>query len=319
MEVPQLVVNPSHLFPDEYYQITNISDDMQSYDFMGFKGLSVKNTWAANIIRDRLDKTYYDNLDYELTSDDLDLQDMSCIAEGIVEIDHDLMSIPNDIIPTRPELRGLDWDELIRLSKGEGEKDMTKEEIDQYVMETYKLDFDSIKKDNEVVKRHEFIASELEKMNIKEEKESIEFNQKELEEIAQMPKPDEGQINSQEQKNEYIKQKEEKLIDKEVDLLEGINLEKIKNDIIKNGGDINDINNYMSFSLFFTNLLGEDEFDKNKTTIKDYVRKICMQLCIEFKNKKVYKGVLKFIALELNRRHMLNNPIFGEDIDGAAR
>lgn len=321
MNIPKLAVNPSHLFPEEYYQITNISDDKKYYDFMGFKRLSVENTWAANIIRERLDPNYYDNLDYELTSDDLDKQDISCIAEGIVELDQKLNEIPNDIIPTRPPLKGLDWEELEQLSKGE--KDMTREEIDRYVMETYHLDFNSIQKDNEVVKRHEFIAEQLSNMNIEEEplqeeKQENGLTQEDLEAIDEMvASKEEGEVQAEEQLKEYLKSKENEslhVIPNE-DLLRGENLEEIKKEIIDMGGDASNDSSYASFSTFFKTLFGEEDFKANKESLKGYIGTISQQLGFKPKNKLVYKGVIKFVALELGRQQLINKPVFGDEID----
>lgn len=309
MEIPRLAVNPSGKHSDEFYQISNISEDKKFYDFMGFERLSVDNTWAASIIRDRLDENYYQDLDYDLTGDDLDEQDIACIAEGIAETKYDLASVSNSIIPTRPPLKGIDWDELDRLSKGE---DMTKEDIDKYVLETYKLDYESIKRDNEIVKRHEKIAEMLESMNTVSN-DSLELTKQDIQEIESRKNISEGQITAQEQIEEYKNKKEKKGIEV-VDLLEETDPKAIRNSLVSEYGATDSIDNYMYFSLFFKELIGEDQFEENKANIRLIVGNTSKQLSFGFLDKKVYKGLLKFVALEMSSRGMIAQ-IFGEDVD----
>ena len=302
VNLPKLVVNKNSKFPEEFYQITNVSEDGTTFDFMGFKNLSINNLFAANIIRDRINLNYYDNLDFDLTSEDLDKIDIECIAQGIVQDTHELDKINPNVVATRPKLKPLDWKEF---ECQEGEEDMTREEIEEIVTTVVRRELNS------------FLDKLIPLASVPQG-----FSKEEVETINEDIKSDEMASDETEERiNDYKEAKEETKLEIKPNISLYEDEEDVKNFkemIVNTYGELDDERNYMSFKDFFVALIGEEAFEENQDTIKHYVSDTCKAFNIKPLNKKVYKGTLRALIIYGAKFKIFGDKeFFGEDITNA--
>ena len=308
-KIKTLAINPQSSHPEDFFQITNISNDGTAFDFMGIQHVSIYNLWAKTIIQERAEEGYYDDIDYDLTPDDLDRQDISAIIMGELMLKHETLLKSNDVL------------------EREDVEDMTKAEIDQYLKETYKIEsWELVQKDAEIVRRHNFIQEALAALDTastsEETNNDISLTEKDITNINnQTISCKEGSLSAEEQltaythkvKNDTSRQSAMKL--PHVDLLENEDIEDFKKVILMDYGDLNDSTNYVSFSSFFKLLL--DDFDSNKQTIKDYVMSVSQAFNIPPKNKKIYKGVLQAVIIYGNKKNVFGKQFFQSDVQAA--
>ena len=301
MLIPKLAVNPSKFLPEECYQISNISEDKQHYDFLGFKQISVNNIWAANIVRDRTDLDYYKNLDFDLTSDDLDKADIQCIAEGM---NTDIEMLPS----SRPEQKPLSWDEF---NEKESD-DMTAEEIDQYVLSTYGLTFKDVMTDREILAKHAFILEQYEK--IKAEEANVQADvQMNIEDNVSEPAENLPDISAdtqslvdiqpsadipvepssvQELDSDIIEElAQQDSVDHEMTCSENQEQPAANSFLVKCFGDYTE-KNCSSFNKFCQALLGNEYDEIMKKKLKSIVMETMQEFNMPPVNKKIYDGVL---------------------------
>lgn len=303
MSVPELVVNPNKFLPEECYQISNISNDKQHYDFLGFKQISINNIWAANIIRDRTDPSYYEDLDFGLTSDDLDKADIQCIAEGM---DTDIEMLPS----SRPEQKPLSWDEF---DKKESD-DMTAEEIDQYVLSTYGLTFKDVMTDREILAKHAFILEQYEKIkaeeanaqadtqtniedNVSEPAENLPDINADVQSLANIQQPADipaAPLDAQELDSDIIEELAQQ-DSSDYEMTDSENQEQTQTTasgfLVKCFGDYTE-KNCSSFNKFCQTLLGNEYDEIMKKKLKSIVMETMQEFNMPPVNKKIYDGVL---------------------------
>jgi len=302
VNLPNLVINKNSKFPKAFYQITNLSEDGTTFDFMGFKNLSTNNLFAANIIRDRVNQNYYDNLDFDLTAEDLDKIDIECIAQGIVQDSHELDKINPNVVATRPKLKPLDWKEF---EGQEGEEDMTREEIEEIVTTVVRRELDN------------FLEKLLPLASVPQG-----FSKEEVETINEDIKSEEMASDETEERiNDYKEAKEDSKLEikPEVPLYEDKeDVKSFREMIISTYGELDDEKNYMSFKDFFVALIGEEAFEENQDVIKHYVSETCKAFNVKPLNKKVYKGALRALIIYGAKFKIFGNKeFFGEDITNA--
>jgi len=258
--IPVLVSNKNSNHEESYYQITNISDDYRYFDFLGVR-VSMDNKEAAEIIRDRIHSDYYDNLDYDITPEDLDRFDRECVIHGEMLLKYPLET-PEQIIPTRPyPLRALSWIELDRLARGED--DMTLTEVNQLLKEVYNIDLTTVQKDKQILERHK------ELQELQESEEMIEGNTFEI------------------------------LVEYDDDLIKEFEpyAEAYKLDVIRLCGNLDDEHNYMSMSELIDKIFYRKLETKEIEDLKRYIIEISKILKISPRFNKVYKGVLAVVVV----------------------
>jgi hypothetical protein len=256
--IPKLASRENTLF----YQITNISSDYRTFDFMGLR-VDTHNKIAAQIIRDRTNLDYYKDIDFDITPEELDEFDRQCIIYGQTLLEYPLQT-PEQITPTRQyPLRNLSWLELDRIARGE--QDMTLLEIEELMTNVYGITLDTVMKDKQILEKHK----ELKKIS-----EEFQEEEMETEEVRILVKY-----------NEDIIAQCEKCKD------------ALRAQIINATGSLEDINNYM-----YVKDLEERVFDRPLETremesLNKYIIEMSKLLNIRYKDKKIYKGVLGLIML----------------------
>lgn len=272
--IPELAFNKNSKHDISYYQITNISDDCRSFTFMG-ETISIYNKEAAAIIRDRIQKDYYDNLDYGITPDELDVFDHECILHGEMLLKYP-QETPKQIIPTRPyPLRKLSWIELDRLARGE--EDMTLLEINELMHDVYGIDLNTVQKDKRILERHK----ELEAL-------------KQTEALEQTEKLEQD---TQEESEVITGEKVEILVKYDESLIEGIrpHSESYRKAIISQTGRLEDDRNYISLSSMCKQVFDRPLENEEIKNLKKYIIKLGEIFQISPYHQRVYKGILGII------------------------